>query len=508
MKNVDFRKFIKIRSLLFFVSFSICYLSTSTNMHAIDWTWYTPEPAACDASDTNAWVGPQEFIYCAGDPVYPMNGCDPNCCFKIIFYDRWCGPTRHNYEMAVVGIFYYSGTNCDQCDRYSILWNANLSRIHNMTMSDESFVRNLLNGRPPGPWEFIYFNMFTDAICMDGSDTCSWVCCRTNYRSLYGGYGHGTYEVWGQEFEGNFYEPECNYPCTPTCYQAKMDTVPTPSISCDLDCDNGSWTTFTNTITVSLPGCTGCDVQIWYRKKTSNCPPNTFTDLVLDSIHQTSACTCYISTTDIYKYAEQYVLQYVGINEVPSGQCKENIRMFRSSCWHSGQIFFPPNPQYYYIWTPCFEGCCWARYKICHNSPTGINSITLLEKSSIGTACTQASNPCSNICDVDVEINWFPKYSIENIDFLDESLNNSYSYCIPNPAEDNFDIHFISNDKGNVNLKIFDVLGNMVYQADKSKNTGELIITIKNSKLFDGQYYYQLLINNNLEGKGSIQIIH
>ena len=84
----------------------------------------------------------------------------------------------------------------------------------------------------------------------------------------------------------------------------------------------------------------------------------------------------------------------------------------------------------------------------------------------------------------------------------------AYSYCIPNPADDNFDIHFISHDKGKVSLKIIDILGNLIYDTDKSKNSEELIITIKNSKMLVGQYYYQLLINNNIESNGIIQILH
>jgi len=278
-------------------------------------------------------------------------------------------------------------------------------------MSDETFVRNLLDGRDPNPsTQWIYFNMFTDAVCTNGSNTCSRVCCNSSYRILYGSSGHGTYEVWGQEFEDNFYIPPCTTPCTPTCYQSKMDTIPTPSLFCNLDCDNGTWTNFSVTATIELTGCSGCQVQIWYRQKNSNCLPNNtiYTDLVIDSIHQTSPCACSATPADIYKFAEQYVLQYLAINSVDNGKCKDNIRMFRSSCWHSGQIFFQPNPQYYYIWTPCFEGCCWAKYKICHNSPAGINSITLLDKST-ASACSEASNPCSNVCDVDVEINWWQK---------------------------------------------------------------------------------------------------
>ena len=96
----------------------------------------------------------------------------------------------------------------------------------------------------------------------------------------------------------------------------------------------------------------------------------------------------------------------------------------------------------------------------------------------------------------------YPKFFLP-----DNSEYNSYSYCVPNPADNNFDIHLLSNIQGSVNLKISDILGNILYFSIVNKKSDELIIPVNNACLTNGIYFYQLFVDNNYISKGLIQII-
>ncbi len=79
-----------------------------------------------------------------------------------------------------------------------------------------------------------------------------------------------------------------------------------------------------------------------------------------------------------------------------------------------------------------------------------------------------------------------------------ESNNNDFRVIanVPNPFANNTEILFTLPIEGNVNLKVYNMLGKEVYNTSVAGNTGDNRIPVSAEKLTSGIYLYTLTYNN------------
>lgn len=146
---------------------------------------------------------------------------------------------------------------------------------------------------------------------------------------------------------------------------------------------------------------------------------------------------------------------------------------------------------------PCGNvSCCSSTYSIYEENG---KKYAVLLKHDEGYP-TNCAGYCMNICSSHLLPSNPEPLPIKIPTNIDENSNNfdNKIKIIPHPAKDETDIIFYSNENGNVQIQIYDNLGNLVYENNKSKNTKELIFRINASKIPSGIYYLNLKIDGKL----------
>ncbi len=79
-----------------------------------------------------------------------------------------------------------------------------------------------------------------------------------------------------------------------------------------------------------------------------------------------------------------------------------------------------------------------------------------------------------------------------------EANNNDFKVVanVPNPFSNNTEVLFTLPNEGNVNLKVYNMLGKEVYNTTVAGNTGDNRIPVSAEKLTSGIYLYTLTYNN------------
>ena len=90
-------------------------------------------------------------------------------------------------------------------------------------------------------------------------------------------------------------------------------------------------------------------------------------------------------------------------------------------------------------------------------------------------------------------------------DYLEENFRKST--ILPNPVTDDFELSFISEELGSINLIISDNLGNTIENIEFNKESYEFILPLSSEELITGSYFYKLIKDGELIGEGAFTVV-
>ncbi len=459
-------------------------------------------------SDQYAWSTAKTLTICGGE--YGLTTCAETCCFVIQYYDRFReNGNEFNYDVSMANIFYPTDPNCIDCVSMEAITRAAYDKLMSLNWQRQGF-------RDSTGWQTNSLhneNLYTPTQCRDINSElkCSenLGCCTTVIENQIGpdneyvGFAGGT---WTDDKGPCPIVPIIN-DCHKFCFGFNKDLTESYLTPCQIIPCFPNWQSIC--IDVNMPGCYACSLSICYRRAENNCQPSTYYDIEIDSIvnvnNSCAACIPPINMTTLYTFALQKVLFKEGqVLDYEENECEERFRILQSKCWRTDY-----NSELLLLkWVACGyeEGCCWSRYKVCH---TEVNTVTveLIEHCGQSVVCQYVSgiNNCQSICGLDASGTGWRISLPDNNNVIQN--NDVRSFVAPNPSDEFCELHVVSNEKGIIDLVVYDILGNSVFSQSKTSNGNELIFQINNNLIPVGVYHYNIMINNRLLNNGSFNIL-
>lgn len=474
------------KSKIFTIFFILIGL-VSNKLYSVDWTLLTPKPDCLRESD---WKGPNEIKVCVRDALtgnpdedhWILESCDLNCCFRIIFWDRWTGQNKNEYELMVTGIFTSGGNNCENCILQVY------SRIFARLLYDRSRVypnfkqRALSTGRimydPNGrPYSWVY--TYSIGQCEFEGGRCYWTCCKYYTEIQFWNtdeFIHGFTNYWVPDE----LIPPCNRtPCTNfQCFQTPIfGEDPT---QCPI-CEGTSWEIMEDEVRYPCYGDEDCVIHIKYRKRNEkNCPDQIeWKDYQLLEFYPLNCENCSLPPDDIlHSFVVEWILKYGG-HELPQepGDIQTNWRFIEQGCWtYVNEDGIPK-----YKECPNNTACCWAQYRV---EKTGEGQYEFTPIS--GTPYIECSDDnCRILC---IEPRRIGSYDRENVD-LSDFWNIEF-------FDDEITLKIKNKYKGSVKFVIFDLLGRVFWDKMLIKNSFDYTTVIKIDKLNKGLYFVRFYLDD------------
>ncbi len=506
--------------VIFLLGINFNYLFAS-----YDWTSVTPPPCGSD------WGDPKEHQICD----YPGK---PGCCYTIIYYERWTGTSGNEYELAVAGIFWDGGPNCQltQIETSDI---TKVALIHllkqkavdyqgntqfpNFRTRVESVIGHEYDWGPlkepeNGTWLWVYSigqckDPVTNLACENGTR-----CCR---RKLDIGFSNIEY-IDPQNSENNIYingidvynwenydtffiipEP-CPTPCIINC-EDMITSGENPDLC--VKC-KGNWNPNYKTNTFFFyccPGCqnadcsgcalTPCEVSYTYRYKKNTDPQCPIVDYELVSWN---ACKDICSPQEMTKIHGACIQHMLSNGEyVPSRNVTLiETRVTEAQCWKPApklipSILNPPAIISVWNWAIC-EGntkCCQSVWQV--SNVNGTIYSTLVSSTS---PPLQDCTPIEQINEGGLTMNLCYTYcGIVPVIIEPNSVENEYTQNInssdckmtihPNPSLGILNINLESAFSGDITIKINNVLGEKIIEKSFKKDNDKCSFQIENSFL-------------------------
>lgn len=487
--NQNFLKYLII--ILIFIIFS-----PYTNALSV---WEKPIQPPCETEDQTAWDGPFEKRFCAGDEgfTFPDPPCDGNCCFIVIYYERWAGQNHNAYEIYISGVFRSGSLDCDDCP----IFNAYAEFIHRFlrekqtSMGAEFYNKISNSGRVSTREGFDYYILnYSVGKCYNSGNECDQVfrCCSHIVDLEFGGYGHPDWFLQSTYCCNNpgYILTACPPSCTPSCYESA-----TGMEFCDMPCNIGAWQSEQFFIK-NLYMCNGvqCKLKITYKKRLTMCNGVTYYDYQLISTEPIDCENCNYIAAEYHSFAIDYLLKDGGLPLPDLNKCDTNYRMVEAKCWKydNGKIIYCNT-----------DNCCRSTWKVCNENY--VYTTTRLSGSEFSEECEDPN--CFSFCTVyPVKI---PTSVYNNSINSDELAKHSFmTYSTPNPTTGKSDIYITSDFIGMVKLKVYDINGNFVLEFDKDKKSYEVILPIDISKMSNGVYYYRIFVNDKVVNQNSLIVNH
>lgn len=456
------------------------------------------------------WQGPYIIQLCSNEFQYEILNCnnpDP-CCFQIEYYDRFVdcqyGELRaHFYDVQVV-LIKPTSENCDYCftsEKDKII----RELMYRKFQENKDFFQDLW-GRPECAWQN---HKVTPGGCFRIIENyelpCSEeLCCAQNVKICFDEFGNVirnslTYTQTPKLFSPDWQSfRECNEePINCNDGYVKCDINLN---GCDSPCNLSEWAYLYSGIEpdIPVPGCPNCYIKIYYgRRTTDDCIPPYY-DYTIESITKSPGCdNCLGPEQQYLDAAIDWVLKNGGLplpQVTDPDPCLTNYRTINSACWSYNQNLRQ--------WIQCdADKCCMALYKICYLN--GTITTTYLGGSNYVETCIDPD--CSLFC---------TSYPVKNLkDKNDKPLNpkiqlkeTSKSYAVPNPTTSLLDIHYISEFQGIINIKIFDILGNILINENIEKNNKELVYSLNIQKFKKGKYFYKIIVKDIVNCFGNFTV--
>ena len=185
-----------------------------------------------------------------------------------------------------------------------------------------------------------------------------------------------------------------------------------------------------------------------------------------------------------------------------SEKCFYNFRLITSDCFEQLSFLDPETGRALNFEKKCNSDiCCYATYKVCYSKDDyGNISYSDSERLSQYYVPEQCNPPCApNNCS-----SWSPEDpdepgggGMQKKSIIENNKNdNSCNVYINNTANDGCNINLECKLQGNVLFRMYDLLGNLVFEKSVNKNSHYLIIPIEKS-LLSGIY----LINASIDNK-------
>jgi hypothetical protein len=490
--------------IIIFCLFGLIYSSL-----AVDWTKLTPNP--CNG-DTTSWSGPYSTKIC-GYEIYGWS-CNPNCCFTIIYYDRWTGNNDREYEINVVGIFWdESPGNCDTCATFVTLFSwAYESILVEKSTNDPTFKNKIVgNGlQPTSGWDAAMYVYNTgncrnqDSVLCDDRIRCCKHFADITFSDIPGQTNivDGFQSAWFERFEDTI---PCPQGCDTVCFDVRTGPI-SDTLCPDFDCNYGPWQSKIS-IPTSITICPGCSVIVYYRtRETEKCTP-VYTDIQVDSVRKVGNCiNCppNITVGYLYWYGVHVALRKVGQEKLVNESCDTNFRVISQSCWGPDSLGVTIYP--------CFvPGCCLGKYVVCKDKKGVVTDSLIAVITDQDSTCSNyiTPMPCTYICDEIMTPIELPPYAKSHELFGEMSVSlDRKSYVYPNPASGRIEIHILSPSNSQLEARIYHSNGNRLFPVIKKRIDQETIFEIDLNAQANGTYFYRIFDGSNILSQGSFIIIH
>jgi hypothetical protein len=319
------------------------------------------------------------------------------------------------------------------------------------------------------------------------------------------------------------------FSCPPTCVNlCSANSIPpgtpivqAPNYCIGSDCPNVRWSNVPKILTIDkftfqystnppLPKEI-TNIEVSYR--TRYCPDIDRWEFYIDMIYAPKLDSCpteYSNIQDFFKLVFKKVMKELTKDpNFPPLNAVVNFR--RAACWQC-QTYYYDNDHYGKVIYPCaFNNCCKVEYSLQYNMQTNLWEVLSETDYPQDWSCEGNGPWCYYyICNDNFKIISQGQQPVpltriasnEPNNSTDNSEFKSMTYSEPNPADNTIKIHYISQSKGNVRIRIFDLLGNSVFETKFVKSKTEEITEIDLTKFNEGVFNYRIEDEeNSITGK-------
>ena len=474
------------------------------------------------------WTGPKEALVCE------LQSCaDPECCYRVIYYDRWTGANENEYEISIVGVYWSTPACSSACSSMQVAESAYFPLLKSISNGDPDFRDRVMSaGRGPygcgteenGSYIYIY-----------GRATCKTTqgeaclheefCCSRKYGIAFGD-GEGgepehqvctMYCTWGN-FDIIPTNIVCEPPCEITCYDDLKYTLdPDP---CDLCDETYTWREMPiQSIQVnccpSCPDqilCTGCSyetITVYFIYEIRVGPYGSeciYKDYRLKKWWYEDDNHC--SENDEVKIHSKiygWILNWGYLTNPVQDDSVTNVRMTEAECWRGVWKWDQSDPPKLITeWKECEDNvyCCQKVWKVKnYGPPIGIIS-TLISSTPPGSQNCLLDigymyQLCQSFCESDPRQFWGRIPDIENEENFKQAINpESVKISVkPNPSKGMFELFIDSPIGGEIIFKLNDLNGNTKIEQTFNYDSNNKEFKINASALPKGVYFYQAIFN-------------